>query len=433
MTAFDRFDPFERRITDAIDEIAAERPPTYLTDILRQTARVSQRPRWTFPERWLPVDTTLPRAGFARVPIRPLLLMTLLAAALAAVLGLYLGSQNRVAPPFGLAANGLIAYPANGDLLVREALTGEPRLFIGGDGDQSSGDFSPNGEYLTYLTSKADGYHLMFAKADGSNSHELALIPKSGNAAAAWAPDSQRVALISDVKLVPTLSILALGADSQVVPLPDLVPLDVTWSPPDGKLLLVRARLAGTEETDLYTVRPDGTELTRLNLPGHSSYGPTLTLSGSTWSPSGQSIAFNSIIDDPGSSADAYFRTSLVNPDGSNVRMLPPVQDGSLFSQAWPIYSPDGKWIVMESWYSQPDGAAINQLAIAPADGSTAARGIGPRVPGQSLVKAWSPDGTKLLLSVRDVGTLYAIDPTSGVAELLPYTGELPAWQRRAP
>jgi len=56
MTAFDRFDPFERRISEAIDEIAAARPPAYLDDILRLTARSAQRPRWVFPERLLTMN-----------------------------------------------------------------------------------------------------------------------------------------------------------------------------------------------------------------------------------------------------------------------------------------------------------------------------------------------------------------------------------------
>ena len=51
----------------------------YLDDIFQATARTSQRPRWTFPERWLPVDTTLsPRPLVGRVPIRGLLLLLLL-------------------------------------------------------------------------------------------------------------------------------------------------------------------------------------------------------------------------------------------------------------------------------------------------------------------------------------------------------------------
>lgn len=63
MTTFDRFDPFERRISEAIDEVAAARLPVYLDDVLQQTARTPQRPRWTFPQRWIPMDTTPTRPG----------------------------------------------------------------------------------------------------------------------------------------------------------------------------------------------------------------------------------------------------------------------------------------------------------------------------------------------------------------------------------
>jgi len=52
MTVFEPFDPFERRITEAIDEIAAARPPAYLDHVLRLTARTSQRRRpalWRLP------------------------------------------------------------------------------------------------------------------------------------------------------------------------------------------------------------------------------------------------------------------------------------------------------------------------------------------------------------------------------------------------
>ena len=55
MTASDQFDPFERRITEAIDEIAAARTPLYLDDILRLTARASQRRK---PALWRPPSMT---------------------------------------------------------------------------------------------------------------------------------------------------------------------------------------------------------------------------------------------------------------------------------------------------------------------------------------------------------------------------------------
>jgi hypothetical protein len=68
MTTIDRFDPFERRITEAIVEIAAERRPDYLDTVFQVTARSRQRPRWAFSERWLNVNRmTLAAAAVAIV------------------------------------------------------------------------------------------------------------------------------------------------------------------------------------------------------------------------------------------------------------------------------------------------------------------------------------------------------------------------------
>jgi hypothetical protein len=56
MTTIDRFDPFERRISDAIVEIADARTPDYLENVFRLTARSKQRVGWAFPERWIKVN-----------------------------------------------------------------------------------------------------------------------------------------------------------------------------------------------------------------------------------------------------------------------------------------------------------------------------------------------------------------------------------------
>ena len=111
----------------------------------------------------------------------------------------------------------------------------------------------------------------------------------------------------------------------------------------------------------------------------------------------------------------------------------PPVDATANYSQAWSVFSPDGRWIAMESWVGAPGGPATNQLAIAPADGSAPARGIGPRMPNQSIVKTWSPDGTKVLFASRDSHQLFEADPVTGAFSELPWTSELPDWQRRAP
>ncbi len=66
----------------AIDEIAAARRPAYLDDVFRQTARTAQRPRWTFPARWLPV----PAITFSGRPI-PVARLVLVSALIGALVG----------------------------------------------------------------------------------------------------------------------------------------------------------------------------------------------------------------------------------------------------------------------------------------------------------------------------------------------------------
>ena len=68
MTAFDRFDPFAGRVTSALEEIAPTTRPAYLDDVLAQAAATRQRPRWTFPGRWLPMDTAIRRSDSGWAP-----------------------------------------------------------------------------------------------------------------------------------------------------------------------------------------------------------------------------------------------------------------------------------------------------------------------------------------------------------------------------
>lgn len=437
MTAFDRFDPFERRISDSIEEIAAARVPDYLDDILRLTARSSQRPRWTFLERWLPVDTALSRPTFGRrVPLRPLIVLALLTALVAGAIAAYFGQQKRLPAPFGPADNGLIAYVANSDIYVRDVLTGEGRLLIGGDGNQIAPSFSPDGTRLAYVTSTGTGDHFVLANADGSNPRDVALIPPTGNAQAAWAPDSRRMALIYDVAGVPQLSIASAdGSPTVVIDLGARIPLDFAWSAPAGDRLLVRTRTA--DVTEIITMRPDGTDLAAFDLPGASRWGPDYTLSGAVYAPDGSTIAYNGVdgVAVPGGEIMTQFRVHLINPDGSNDRSIPGPPD-PIVQENQPLYSPDGRWILVHRWHlvgdvPEPQG----WLAVMAADGSAPARDIGPRIAGGNetgLTKIWSPDGTRVLVRSANTQQVFSIDPVSGTFEELPWTTELPDWQRIA-
>lgn len=435
MTTFDRFDPFERRITEAIDEIAAARRPDYLDDILRQTARSSQRPRWTFPERWLNVDTTLARPMLfgRRVPFRSLLVLVVLAALLATA-AVYVGMQKRLPPPYGPAANGQIVFGMEGDIYALDSLTAAPRLLVaGGKGQLGGVANSPDGTLVAYDNVESGADHVWVANSDGT-APRLVLDRAFTGHSFAWAPDSRSMAIVTHASKPELWIAPADGSGARLVELEGLNPWEATWDPQRAGVLLVRAEEKLMKDVDLYYVDVNGTILSKIDMTGQMLNGAEYEFSGVAISPDGNTIAYNSV--EAEELPVNRFRAHVMNRDGSNDRAIP-APFATDYSQAWPVFSPDGKWIAMESWISDPEGSAdhpaVNQLAVAAADGSAVARRIGPSEAGQTLVKAWSPDGSYILVAFRDIGAVYAIDPETGDATKLPWQMELPDVQRVAP
>ena len=62
-------DPIERRLPDALTDLAAPRTPDYFIDILGQTARVHQRPAWARPGRWFGMNGFVGRPALAAVVV----------------------------------------------------------------------------------------------------------------------------------------------------------------------------------------------------------------------------------------------------------------------------------------------------------------------------------------------------------------------------
>ena len=97
----------ERDLTAWLADTATPRVPDFTDDILWLTARTRQRPRWSFPEWWLPRRVlTLGRRRLRPLPWRTIGLLAVLALLIVAAVAFYVGSQPRLPPPFGLAANG---------------------------------------------------------------------------------------------------------------------------------------------------------------------------------------------------------------------------------------------------------------------------------------------------------------------------------------
>ena len=115
----------ERDLAIWFADTAAPSVPDFTDDILRLTAGTRQRPRWSFPERWLPMSViTLARQTFKPIPWRTVGLLAALALLIAAAFAFYVGNQARLPEPFGRAANGLVAYATAGDIYTVYPVTG---------------------------------------------------------------------------------------------------------------------------------------------------------------------------------------------------------------------------------------------------------------------------------------------------------------------
>ena len=433
MTTFDRFDPFERRIGEALEGLAPPRPLDYLDDVFRQTARTAQRPRWSFPERWLNVDTTLPRPMLfgRRVPYRSLLVLVVLGALLAST-AVYFGSQNQLPAPYGPAKNGQIVFGMDSDLYVVDTLTSQPRLLLAADGDQGGVVYSPDGTVIAYDNVVSGADHIWVVNRDGTNPRQVMDRAYTG-ISFAWSPDSKLMAATTNAAGPHELWIApADGSGATLLELGPLVPWDAQWDPLRPNVLLVRAEDTRTNLVDLYFVDLQGTILSKLGLAGEMIYGAEWEFAGVAISPDGQTIAYNSV-ENEGSTGKQHVWAHLVDRDGKNNRLVRlPENAPPLYSQAWSIFSPDGQWIAMESWVTQPDDSAINQIALARTDGSVPTRWLGPSLPNVSLVKTWAPDGTTLLVHANGIDDVYAMDPVTGSHELLPWKSDFPNWQRVA-
>jgi Tol biopolymer transport system component len=427
---------FEQDISALLADLYVAGAPTYRDDLVQQVARVRQRPAWTFPGRWLPMEIVTTRVPTTRVPWRQLGVLALLALLLAAALALYAGSQQvRVPAPFGPARNGLIAYAADGDIFTADPVSGVATAIVASPETDVGPRFSRDGTQIVFEREVAEGSELYVVRPDGRGLTLLTPEPitlTESELGEPWdqyqfSPDGRSVLIAETGGLVLAASD---GSGSPIRIQAGMTVTEPSFRPPDGREILFVGRYVGTNH-GLFAVDPSSGDVRTI------FQAPTgFDLGGASWSPDGSRIAYW-MWGGPGSATQVTARTHIISADGTGDRLLdvPP----GVFWMMGSDWSNDGTRLFLVRGYSIGTDAA--RPAIVPADGSSL--GVEIPYPG-SLVSGccgyfeWAPDDSMILGRPADgsgrPGQQIIIDPNSHAHRTAPWTSTSdPAWQRRAP
>jgi Tol biopolymer transport system component len=207
--------------------------------------------------------------------------------------------------------------------------------------------WSPDGTYLVYVL-QGDIYKINI------ETHEITrLTDWGGSFYPSWSPDGEKIAFDTNHNDPNGANVIwvmnADGTNKQ-----DISQHGVgewrqpSWSP-DGEWIIHIRYVGDTFSSELFKMRPDGTEGTRLTVNDRSDKRPA-------WSPDRQQIAWNSIFegDDPRSGI------WMMQPDGTNQRLF-------IARSYNPSWSPDGMQLI---FYYKDYEKNTGTLALLNADGS---------------------------------------------------------------
>lgn len=252
--------------------------------------------------------------------------------------------------------------------------------------------WSPDGTHLAFISNRTGPLKVWTMRADGTEPRQLTQGPDEDDAPA-WSPDGKWIAFVRVLDGDAELFVMrADGSDLRRLttsPGPDIHP---QWAPDGSHLLFNSARHshdpANPDVFELFTMRPDGSELRALTRGGIATYA--------SYSPDGTRLVYRRQL------ADGNSEIVVRAVDGSAEVNLTrhPAFDG------WPAWSRDGRRLV----FARETVGESAEIRMVNADGT----GEVPLVtlPGRNTNPRWSPAGDQVLFSHRAEGQvrLYLVE-----------------------
>jgi Tol biopolymer transport system component len=439
---------FERDLVAVLEDLYLGPSPDYRHQAMELATHRRQRPAWTFPGRWLPMEDIAGTAPVvASVRWRTIGVAVVVIALIVAALAVVAGSQHpKVPPPFGLAHNGQIVYPTNGDVFALDPATGRTTALVTGDTGDLDALFSPDGTSIAFsrLSTGQTPVTLTIwvADAHGANPRAVTTQPLAADRLRfEWAPDSRSILVQTAEPEIWLLDATAAAEPRVLAARAELLPGSAR--PPDGKQLLIR-RTQGFWHQLIVLNAASGEE--RVIAEGGGD-----AIRSARWSNDGQHIVYSTTV--PGDRAAV--RLWIVEADGTGAH---PLTSGSgTWANEDPSWSPDDRLIAFTQWQQTSSDPAIWDIRpigiVDVATGLSSSVGPIPRdvrathptshdmdaTAMERFAFDWSPDGRWLIaVPTAASGHPVLIDPTTGTYQVLDTIfdeqgGAAQLWQRTAP
>lgn len=361
---------------------------------------------------------------------------------------LLLSTLLAVGPPAGSdRPKGTIAFaslaPRGFDVYVLDVETRKTRQLTDHAANEYNAAFSPDGQHVAFASERDGNLELYRVAVDGTGlqrlTNEFALDDHPS-----YSPDGKRLLFVSTRQPAPTAgrawnALYVRNADGTVT---RITPLDVAdyspaWSPTDD-LVACASGSGQTGRSDLYVMKPDGSERRRVvgdgGWPGFSADGKSLFFHSKrqgkwgVWRVRVDGTGLQRITPEdvdaftPRASADGKWLVYAVGRDGgrqierlnleTNARS--PLTEGK--GDHWnPAISPDGRSVLYHK-SSSPAVVNVERWATPPGTDLTLVR-LGGAFP------AFSPDGKRLALTGGSFGSLDVMN-LDGTARKTIYTGK---------